>query len=179
MTSPSNLERRRFAVPLCGCHEFGIQRIARFTSCLSALSDLPTFRFNALCAVLRAGAPPLRHHRGPVDAAVVYGWLGHIELTGGRTQAWKQQRTTGCGDIGLAIGKCPNQRAVRQLLVPPAPECLRQVMFSTFARQIRCMRGTTIGEWNNMVDVALAGGDIAAGCPARQVPAADELGQRR
>jgi hypothetical protein len=72
VTSPSTSERRRLAVSLCGCHEFGIERIARFASGLSALSILPTFLFDPLCAILRAGTPASGHHRGAIPTAGIH-----------------------------------------------------------------------------------------------------------
>jgi hypothetical protein len=68
------------------------------------LAVLSSFSFDALRAVLRARAPPLGHHRRPIDAPVVNWGLGNIELAGWDAPTWKQQRATGCRPIRLATG---------------------------------------------------------------------------
>jgi hypothetical protein len=79
------------------------------------LAVLSSFGFDALRAVLRARAPPLRHHRRPIDAPVVHRGLGNIELAGWDAQTWNNSARPGVvacvwpsGSVKIAVpsGNC-------------------------------------------------------------------------
>src|SRR5271163_2599499 len=76
--------------------------------------------------VLGARAAAFRHHRGVVAAVrlVRYG----VECPGGRAQLGEQQGAARGSDVGMAGWRSPNQRAVGELLIAPAPKRLDQMM---------------------------------------------------
>jgi hypothetical protein len=77
--------------------------------------------------VLFAGAAPLGNHGGLVATAV--GVPRPVsERTGGDAQCRKHQRAAGVGDVLLAVGGRPDDGAIAELFVCPAPEGLEQMV---------------------------------------------------
>ena len=76
------------------------------------------------------------------------------------------------------VGAGPDQGAVAELFVAPAPERLEQVMKSAFAGQVRGVGGSAVAVGDDVVDVAVGGRDVAVREATGQVAVADEVGQR-
>ena len=84
--------------------------------------------------------------------------------------------------MGAVVGCGPHDGAVGELFVAPTllttPERLGQVVSTAWAFQVG-RRGRPAGPRDAVVDVAVGGGHAAAREAARQVAAADEVGQFR
>jgi hypothetical protein len=77
--------------------------------------------------VLFAGPAPLGHHGGLVAAAV--GVSRPVsERTGGDARCRKHHGAGGVGDVFLAVGASPDDGAIAELFVCPAPEGLEQMV---------------------------------------------------
>jgi len=77
-------------------------------------------------AILGARAAAFGHHRGVVGA--VRPARRGVEGTGGGAQTREQNGAAGGGDVGLARWRSPDQRAVGELLIAPAPKRFDQMM---------------------------------------------------
>ena len=96
---------------------------------LAGLLVVVAFGGDGVGAVLCAGALAGGHHRGAVAAAVAArGRVGCGEVAGGGAQAGEQQGAARGGDVGVPGGQGPDQGAVGELCVAPAPECFEQMM---------------------------------------------------
>ena len=123
--------------------------------------------------VVRSGIIAVRSPQRSAWAGV--GTAGRSPV--GAHKRGEQQRAARGGDIGVPVGKAPNDRAVGQLLVVPAPKRFHQMMQPAQAFQVRRVRGTALGVGDGVVDIAVGGRAVTARGPTGQVPAAHELGQ--
>jgi hypothetical protein len=103
----------------------------------ASIPILSAFGGDAVGPVLRAGAPPCGHPRGPVDAGVERRVSFDCRHTaGGHAQAGKQQRAARCGDIGSPRRRGQNHCPVGQLLITPTPKRFHQVMGAAAALEV-------------------------------------------
>lgn len=176
LTKLSASEWRRVIVEVCGRGGSGRSGMAGGLAGLPYYAVVPAFTGNVLRAVLGAGAPPLRHHRGTIGEAVGQSRLGYF--TGWRAQGRKQERTARGGHVCVPRRGAPDHRAVRQLLILPSPKGFDQMMLSAKTFEVGGVRRAALRMRDRVVEIRFGRGAVAPGKATRQIAAAHEIGQR-